>query len=98
MQFISVHVRRTDFEYGCPQGADRDQCFAPVKRYQQSVQEVKKALQSRADELVVTAVLVTSDESDPKWWDQVAALGPEWGWIDHTAERTAENYSKWYVL
>lgn len=57
--------------------------------------EIKDALKSRADKLVVTVVLVTSDERDPKWWGQVAALGPEWGWIDHAAEKTVEKHSKW---
>ena len=40
-------------------------------------------------------MLVTSDERDPEWWDEIAELGPEWGWVDHAAEKTVEKYGKW---
>ncbi|KAG1741921.1 hypothetical protein EDD22DRAFT_921203 [Suillus occidentalis] len=29
---------------------------------------------------------MTSDESDPEWWDGVRALG--WTWVDYGAEKT----------
>ena len=41
-------------------------------------------------------VLVTSDERDPAWWEQVRALG--WAAIDHDAERTEEIFGRWYPV
>ncbi|KAG8751146.1 hypothetical protein FRC12_012582 [Ceratobasidium sp. 428] len=93
--FISVHVRRTDFEGGCYTEKDREKCFAPVKAYERRVNEIKQGLLAQPNGVNVTKVLVTSDERDPKWWDQVAALGPEWGWIDHDSEQTVQKHNKW---
>ncbi|KAG9076142.1 hypothetical protein FRC06_009681 [Ceratobasidium sp. 370] len=95
--FISVHVRRTDFETGCYEEKDPEKCFAPVKAYQRRVNEIKQGLLARPNGVNVTKVIVTSDERDPKWWDQVAALGPEWGWIDHKSEQTAQEHGSWYA-
>jgi hypothetical protein len=36
---------------------------------------------------------MTSDETDPEWWDSVRALG--WTWVDYEAEKTEEVYGKW---
>jgi hypothetical protein len=95
-QFISVHVRRTDFEGGC-YGVTKDECFAPLSAYERRVREVRERLRNRTNGANVKTVIVTSDERDPKWWSQVSTLGSEWGWIDHAAEQTAEKYGKWYV-
>ncbi|QRV86512.1 O-FucT domain protein [Ceratobasidium sp. AG-Ba] len=96
--FISVHIRRSDFKAACFTEKDPDKCFAPVKAYERRVNEIKQSLRSRPNGIDVTKLIVTSDEKDPKWWDQIAALGPEWGWIDHKAERTAEKHGQWYPL
>jgi len=39
----------------------------------------------------VKYVIVTSDESDEQWWDDVAAQG--WSQVDHSM--TEELYGKW---
>ncbi|KAB5589266.1 hypothetical protein CTheo_7283 [Ceratobasidium theobromae] len=96
--FISVHVRRADFKYICSPNLTKDECFAPISAYHRRVQEIKERLRNRPNGVDVQAVLVTSDEQDPGWWDQVAALGPEWRWIDHKTERTAEKYGDWFTL
>ncbi|KAB5592604.1 O-FucT domain containing protein [Ceratobasidium theobromae] len=96
--FIAVHVRRADFRETCPSGINKDDCFAPMSAYHRRVQEVKERLRNRPNEVNVRAVLVTSDEHDAAWWDQVAALGPEWRWIDHKAEQTDEKYGNWFAL
>ncbi|QRV98201.1 O-FucT domain protein [Ceratobasidium sp. AG-Ba] len=96
--FISVHIRRTDFKQACSAELEPEKCFAPIKAYERRVSEIKQSLQDRPDGIEVTRVLVTSDEDDPEWWKQVAALGPEWSWIDHTAEKTAETHGQWYPL
>ncbi|KDN51577.1 hypothetical protein RSAG8_00122, partial [Rhizoctonia solani AG-8 WAC10335] len=93
--FISVHVRRSDFEGGCGKDVSKEQCFAPVAAYERRVQEVRARLKARTTD--VQEILVTSDERDSVWWEQVSALGSEWRWIDHAVEKTSEKYGKWYV-
>lgn len=41
----------------------------------------------------MSRVIMTSDEADPAWWDEVAAMG--WARMDHEAEQTVEKYGKW---
>ncbi|KAF8682462.1 GDP-fucose protein O-fucosyltransferase [Rhizoctonia solani] len=96
--FISVHIRRSDFEGGCGKDVTKDQCFAPIEAYERRVQEVRDRLVARANSINVREVLVTSDEQDPRWWERISALGPEWRWIDHAAEQTGEKYGKWFPL
>ena len=43
----------------------------------------------------MTRVIMTSDESDDTWWDEVAALG--WVRMNHDEQRTVERYGRWYV-
>ncbi|KDQ07958.1 hypothetical protein BOTBODRAFT_88478, partial [Botryobasidium botryosum FD-172 SS1] len=91
--FISVHVRRNDFTGWCPPGAPQEECFAPLSAYARRVEEVR-------EELLITRgitadhVIMTSDERDPAWWDEVRALG--WKFADHAAEQTSGKYGKWY--
>ncbi|KAB5592602.1 hypothetical protein CTheo_3928 [Ceratobasidium theobromae] len=96
--FISVHIRRADFQKSCDPKLTKDDCFAPIAAYHRRVQEVKERLKNRPNGVDVQAILVTSDEQDPAWWDQIAALGPEWRWIDHKAEQTVEKYGDWFAL
>ena len=44
----------------------------------------------------MTRVIVTSDEKDPAWWEEVAALG--WRTVDHDAAGTAEAFGGWYPV
>ena len=41
-------------------------------------------------------VIITSDESDPAWWDEVKAMG--WKTIDHVGLGTEEAFGKWYPV
>ena len=43
----------------------------------------------------MTRVIMTSDESDQEWWDEVTALG--WVRMDHEKEQTVERYGRWCV-
>ncbi|CAE6447621.1 unnamed protein product [Rhizoctonia solani] len=96
--FISIHVRRADFADWCPSNMNREACFAAPSAYAKRVREVQAALLAQTTPIDARAVLVTSDERDPEWWKEVGELGPEWGWVDHGAERTAEKYGKWYPV
>ncbi len=44
----------------------------------------------------VEHVLVTSDEQDKEWWEEVRLLG--WFAIDHDKEETEKKYGKWYPV
>ena len=41
-------------------------------------------------------VILTSDEKDPAWWDEIHGLG--WRTVDHAAARTSEVFGRWYPL
>ncbi|KZP08687.1 hypothetical protein FIBSPDRAFT_964588 [Athelia psychrophila] len=95
--FITVHVRRTDFDSACG-GVPLEDCFAPLDAFAVRVREIQvelEALPELAGQGPVK-VVVTSDERDPKWWLQVRELG--WLTIDHspTGEDTEAKYGIWY--
>ncbi|ELU44476.1 hypothetical protein AG1IA_01505 [Rhizoctonia solani AG-1 IA] len=92
--FISVHVRRADFAGWCPSNMSREACFATPDDYAKRVREVQASLRLQSTPIDVRSVLVTSDERDPGWWEEMAEFGPEWGWVDHKAEGTVEKYGK----
>ena len=58
--------------------------------------EVQDELRLRKNiEIPDTHVIITSDETDQAWWDEVTSLG--WVKIDHEAWETEQNYGNWYV-
>lgn len=71
-QYISVHVRHGDFGTWCG-SVPLDECFAPVKAIARRVEEVRSELQTRLG-IYNTQVIVTSDEKDAKWWQEVENL------------------------
>jgi hypothetical protein len=90
-QYISVHVRHGDFVNWCG-GVPLEDCFANTTVINRRVQEEKDELLQRKG-LHVEHVIITSDEQDPAWWDDVEAHG--WLQVDHS--ETVERYGKWYV-
>lgn len=44
----------------------------------------------------MSRVIITSDETDPVWWDEVRALG--WKTVDHQKARTVETLGRWYPV
>lgn len=95
-QFISIHVRRGDFKGWC-NDVPVNECQAPLSAYVRRVQEVQDELVEKKG-LNSLPVLLTSDESDPKWWAEVKALG--WHTIDHgpDGEDTTAKLGAWYVV
>jgi len=87
-QWISIHVRHGDFRNWCE--GDVRECFAPISVIARRVEEVKKELLERKG-LVVDHVIMTSDERDPKWWEEVTGQG--WFGLDHS--QTEELYGPW---
>ncbi|KAL5519476.1 hypothetical protein ACEPAH_1159 [Sanghuangporus vaninii] len=94
--FISMHVRHGDFGQYCDTDSeDESGCFAPLSTFARRVDEVRQELREKKG-IEVERVLVTSDESDAKWWDAVRELG--WEWVDHEALGTEEKFGKWYTV
>ncbi|KAJ7146252.1 hypothetical protein C8R44DRAFT_756982 [Mycena epipterygia] len=89
--FISVHVRRDDFKGWCAPGLSIEECFAPLDAFTRRVEEVKAEVWQRKG-IAVNHVIVTSDETDTAWWDQVTAVG--WLTLDHS--QTQETHGIWY--
>jgi hypothetical protein len=93
IQYISVHIRHTDFVQLC-NDANKANCFPPLSVYGEKVDEVKADLHALHG-VTVDRVLVASDEEDTTWWDTVRDYG--WHRIDWVAEGTEEKYSEWSV-
>jgi len=68
-------------------------CFAPISVIARRVQEVKQELWERKG-LVVNHVIITSDEKNATWWDDINAQG--WFRVDHS--ETVEIYGAWYPV
>jgi len=81
-------MRHGDFKAWC--GEDLSQCFPSLSVISRRVEEVKAELLQRKG-IVVHHVIMTSDESDPVWWQGVKELG--WFSIDHS--KTAEHHGPW---
>ncbi|KAI0778374.1 hypothetical protein BD413DRAFT_508781 [Trametes elegans] len=95
--YIAVHVRHGDFANWCWQAERPEDCFAPLPVIARRVREVQEELRERKGiDIPMSRVIITSDESDPAWWEEVAALG--WRTIDHTAAGTAEVFGRWYPV
>ncbi|KAJ7040458.1 hypothetical protein C8F04DRAFT_1083631 [Mycena alexandri] len=88
--FISIHVRHYDFEAWCG-GVPIQECFAPLPVIARRVREVKDEIFTRTGK-VVNHVVMTSDERNATWWQEVAQLG--WFTPDHS--ETKETYGEWY--
>ncbi|KAJ7878848.1 hypothetical protein B0H14DRAFT_2711093, partial [Mycena olivaceomarginata] len=92
-QYIAIHVRRGDFAGWCPTTRPVDECFAPLSAYARRVEEVREELQ-RARGIEVQHVVLTSDETNATWWEEVAAYG--WHRVDHST--TVETHSRWHPV
>ncbi|KAJ7804796.1 hypothetical protein B0H14DRAFT_2882972, partial [Mycena olivaceomarginata] len=89
----AIHVRRGDFAWWCPTTRPVDECFAPLSAYTRRVEEVREELQ-RARGIEVQRMVLTSDETNATWWEEVAAYG--WHRVDHST--TVETHSRWHPV
>ncbi|KZT75033.1 hypothetical protein DAEQUDRAFT_660021 [Daedalea quercina L-15889] len=95
--YIAIHQRHGDFRNWCPDKDNTEDCFAPISVIQRRVREVQDELRLRKDiDIPDTHVIITSDEQDQAWWDEVTSLG--WVKIDHDAWETERKYGKWYPV
>ncbi|KAJ7125784.1 hypothetical protein C8R43DRAFT_1212127 [Mycena crocata] len=90
--YIAIHVRHGDFKSSCSSKKPLSECFAPLSAYARRVEEVRSELAKKG--IKAEHVVMTSDEKDPGWWEEVRALG--WYSPDHTD--TVELYGRWYPV
>ncbi|KAJ6575269.1 hypothetical protein B0H19DRAFT_635080 [Mycena capillaripes] len=90
--FISMHVRHHDFEVWCG-GVPVQECFATLPVIARRVREVQDEVRERTG-IAVNHVVMTSDERNATWWQEVAEMG--WFTPDHS--QTKELYGEWYPL
>ena len=83
--------------FRCPKGTSLGDCLATFSSFDVRVNEVKEELTRTYRPGYplhnVMEVIVTSDETDPSWWDDVRALG--YRLLDHS--KTVERYGEWLV-
>ncbi|KAK0233621.1 hypothetical protein IW262DRAFT_1331502 [Armillaria fumosa] len=90
--YISVHVRHYDFDRYCVDMPLTD-CFASIPVIARRVQEVKDELMATKGQ-DIKHVVVTSDERNASWWQEVA----EQGWFAPDHSRTKELLGDWYPV
>ncbi|TFK21604.1 hypothetical protein FA15DRAFT_597574 [Coprinopsis marcescibilis] len=90
--FIAIHIRHGDFKNVC-RDIPLSDCFAPLSAVSRRVEEVKKELLDKKG-IYVEHVIMTSDEKDPKWWEEVKERG--WYTVDHS--QTVEQHGSWYPV
>lgn len=89
--WIAIHVRRGDFEVFCTEGTTG--CYASLPVIARRVEEVKAELLHRKG-ISVDHVIMTSDERNATWWEDVKAQG--WYGVDHS--QTADLLGPWYPV
>jgi len=95
--YITIHVRHGDFKNWCWEAETIEDCFAPLPVIAKRVHEVQDEILERKGIFIpMTRVIMTSDETDEAWWDEVAALG--WVRMDHDQQHTVERYSRWHPV
>ncbi|KAF5385096.1 hypothetical protein D9615_001270 [Tricholomella constricta] len=89
--WIAIHVRRGDFKVFC--GEDTTGCYASLAVIARRVEEVKAELLQRKG-ITVDHVIMTSDERNATWWEEVKGHG--WYGVDHS--QTADLLGPWYPV
>jgi hypothetical protein len=79
------------------------ECFAPLSVVAVRVDEIQAELGARPQFQGVGGgpaklpIILTSDEKDPEWWDDVRSFG--WLFVNHgpDGEDTRNKLGRWYV-
>ncbi|KDQ63266.1 hypothetical protein JAAARDRAFT_29285 [Jaapia argillacea MUCL 33604] len=92
--FIALHARHGDFDGHCDTFEDY-KCYPAVAEYAKYVERLQRELLLTKGIVVENHhVIMTSDEKDPRWWDDVLAAG--WTRVDFKKEAVVETYGNWY--
>ncbi|KAJ3844938.1 hypothetical protein EV361DRAFT_943988 [Lentinula raphanica] len=89
--YIAIHVRHYDFAYQCK--VPIEECFATIPVIARRVKEVQDQLLQEQG-VVVNHVIMTSDEKEEAWWQEVA--DQNWSIPDHS--KTKELYGHWHPV
>lgn len=87
--FIAIHIRHGDFGQNCNLPGH---CLSSVDSFEKAVKRVEGSLVTTKG-VTIRHWLVSSDETDPAFWDAVSTLG--WSFFDHEKERTLERFGEW---
>jgi hypothetical protein len=90
--YIAIHSRRSDFNGYCGEVPLKD-CFASLPVLARRVKEVQQELLARKG-LDVAHVIMTSDESDVRWWRGVANMG----WLRLNPKKIISEQSFWHTI
>ncbi|TFK77388.1 hypothetical protein BDN72DRAFT_910534, partial [Pluteus cervinus] len=90
--FVSVHIRHADFSTYCGE-LPKDDCFAPISVIARRVREVQDEMWEKKG-IQINHVMVTSDERNETWWQEIYAQG----WLSPDHSRTKELYGEWYPV
>ena len=101
VQFISVHIRRQDFQKKCSassssSSSSTSNCLPSLETYKRSISRIRnELLESKGS--YVKAVIVTTDETDSKYLKEIEKMG--WKLVDHSKLQTAtEHGSVWWPI
>ncbi|KAJ3787141.1 hypothetical protein GGU10DRAFT_349647 [Lentinula aff. detonsa] len=89
--YIAIHVRHYDFIDQCK--VPIEECFATIPVIARRVREMQDQILEEKG-IVVNHVVMTSDEKEETWWQEVA--DQNWSTPDHS--RTKELYGDWYPV
>ncbi|KAE9398471.1 hypothetical protein BT96DRAFT_1020127 [Gymnopus androsaceus JB14] len=90
--YIAIHVRHYDFAGWCGE-IPLDECFASITIIARRVREVQERIRVEKG-ITVDHVIMTSDERNQTWWQEVAEQG--WKIPDHS--QTKELYGDWHPV
>jgi hypothetical protein len=90
--YIGIHVRHYDFAGWCGD-TPLDECFASISVIARRVREVQEQIQQEKG-ITINNVVMTSDEQNASWWQEVRDQG--WSIPDHS--RTKELYGHWHPV
>ena len=90
-------------DFGCPDesdpaaGQDGASCFRSPASYLPTIEVFRSRLaEDQNVEVSANAIVVFSDETDERWWSEVAAMG--WQRIDHSKLGTARRFDNWWPV
>jgi hypothetical protein len=92
LQWITIHVRHRDFSGWCHDIPSYD-CFAKLPVIARRVQEIKDELYEKRG-ITVDHVIMTSDEDNATWWQDVVEQG--WKRVDYS--NIASSFGGWSVV
>ncbi|KAG9047251.1 hypothetical protein FS837_002724 [Tulasnella sp. UAMH 9824] len=96
--FISVHIRRGDLDYFCENPNRPEGCLPSLSAYAARVREIQDDLrQIHGQDSIygnVAEVIVTSDETDSRWWAEVEDMG--WKETGSLKQELQLGYGIWF--